>query len=298
MVIAAMAGWPTASEVEALTVPSDAVTLVEPTPALVAKPPVLMIATCADEEVQVTVDVTSCVLSSVYVPIAVNCWVVPSGIVGDCGLIAIETRAAGVTVRVAGGAFTPPALMPIMVEPVASVLANPIVPAASLMVATPIVLEVQYPDCVRSWVVPSVYVPVAVNCCGMPTGTLAVGGLMAIETSVAAVTVSTVEPEIVPEVALMVVVPIPVLMTNPVVLIVAVVMVLDAQVAFPVKFCVLPSVNVPAAVNCWVVPSAIEGFAGVTTSETSAAAVTVRDVLPVMPELEVAVMVVNPVPMA
>lgn len=81
---------------------------------------------------------------------AVNCWVVPSGIVADCGLIAIETKAAGVTVRVAGGAFTPLALMPIMVEPVASVLANPIVPAASLMVATLIVLDVQYPDCVRS----------------------------------------------------------------------------------------------------------------------------------------------------
>lgn len=98
------------------------------------------------------------------------------------------------------------------------------------------------------------YVPVAVNCCGMPTGTLAVGGFMAIETSEAAVTVSTVEPEIVPEVALMVAVPIPTLVANPVVLIVAVVMVLDTQVALAVRFCVLPSVKVPVAVNCWVVP--------------------------------------------
>lgn len=60
-----MAGWPTVSEVEALTVPSAAMILVVPTPALVANPFVLMIATGADEDVQFTVEVTSCVLSSV-----------------------------------------------------------------------------------------------------------------------------------------------------------------------------------------------------------------------------------------
>ena len=44
-----------------------------------------------------------------------------------------------------------------------------------------------------------------------------------------------------------------------------------------------PSDNVPVAVNCSVVPFAIEGFAGVTAIDTSVAAVTVRVVEPLMP---------------
>ena len=57
----------------------------------------------------------------------------------------------------------------------------------------------------------------------------------------------------------------------------------------------LPSVNDPVAWNCWVVPSAIEGVAGVTAMDTSAAAVTVRVVLLVM-ALEAAMIFVDPVP--
>ena len=37
--------------------------------------------------------------------------------------------------------------------------------------------------------------------------------------------------------------------------------------------CVLPSLNVPVAVNCWVVPKGIAGLAGVTVIETNAAGV-------------------------
>ena len=85
----------------------------------------------------------------------VNCWVVPSGIVGDCGLMAIETSAAGFTVNVAD-ALTVPELMPIVVLPVASVLAKPFDPVALLIVATVAIVELQCPDCVRSCVVPSV----------------------------------------------------------------------------------------------------------------------------------------------
>ena len=44
--------------------------------------------------------------------------------------------------------------------------------------------------CVRSCVVPSVNVPVAVNCCVVPSATVADCGFMAIDTSVAVVTVS------------------------------------------------------------------------------------------------------------
>ncbi len=54
--------------------------------------------------------------------------------------------------------------MPIVVVPVARVLASPAVDAVLLMVATSAAVELQWPLCVRSCVVPSVNVPVAVNC--------------------------------------------------------------------------------------------------------------------------------------
>ena len=49
---------------------------------------------------------------------------VPSGIVGIAGLIEIETKAAGRTVRVAD-ALTDPELMPIVVVPAIRVVATP-----------------------------------------------------------------------------------------------------------------------------------------------------------------------------
>ena len=137
--------------------------------------------------------------------------------------------------------------------------------------------------------------PVAENCCVLPNGTLADCGLIAIETSAAAVTVNTVEPVVVPETALMVAVPIPAPVANPVLLIVAVDVLSEAHIAVEVKSCVVPSVKVPVAVNCCVVPSAMEGFAGVTAIETTTAAVTVKVVL-ALTEPEVAVIFAKPVP--
>ena len=217
---------------------------------------------------------------------------VPKAIDGLCGVIAIEASTAGVTTSVAC-ALTEPELTAMLVVPVPSVDANPAVAAVSLMVATPAAVEVQYPLCVRSCVVPSVNVPVAVNCCVVPSATLADCGLMAIETRVAAVTVRRVDALIVPDVAVRVAVPIPSLWTNPVVLIVAVPTVSLVQVTLLLRSCALPSVNVPVAVNCCVVPSAIDGFAGVTARETSAAELTVSVVDPAI-DPEVAVMVALP----
>ena len=54
----------------------------------------------------------------------------------------------------------------------------------------------------------------------------------------------------------------------------------ELHVAVLLRFCVLPSVNVPVAVNCNILPLAIDGFAGVTATDTSVAAVTVSVVLP------------------
>ncbi len=117
-------------------------------------------------------------------------------------------------------------------------------------------------------------VPVAVNCCVVPSATVDVCGLIAIDTSAAAVTVSTPEPLTVPEVAVMFAVPMPTLCASPPLLIVAVETVSDDHVVVLVRFCVLPSVYVPVAVNCSLVPSAIDGVAGVTAIDTSAAVVT------------------------
>jgi hypothetical protein len=257
-----------------------------------------MIATVASDELQLTTEVTSCMLPSVYVPVAVNCWLVPSAIAGVCGLIAIDISAAGFTVSVAA-ALTPFELIPIVVVPVPSVLANPAVPAVSLIVATVAVVELQCPLCVTSCVLPSVNVPVAVNCCVMPSGIVAVGGLIAIDTSAAAVTVSCVELLTLPDVAVIVAVPRPVLFASPVLLIVAAIGVSDVHVAVLVRSCVPPSVNVPVAVNCCVVPSASVGVAGVTAIDTSSAEVTISVVDPVTdPTLAVIVALPCPTPLA
>jgi hypothetical protein len=56
---------------------------------------------------------------------------------------------------------------------------------------------------------------------------------------------------------------------------------------------------VPVAVNCWVVPSAIEEFSGDNAMETRAAVVTVRVVDPLtVPELAATEVVPTPVPVA
>ena len=78
----------------------------------------------------------------------------------------------------------------------------------------------------------------------------------------------------------MLVVPSPTEVARPVVLIVATPAAEELQVAVLLRFWVVPSVNVPVAVNCWVLPLAIDGFTGVTAIDASVAAVTVSVVLP------------------
>ena len=118
--------------------------------------------------------------------------------------------------------------------------------------------------------------------------------MIAIETNCAAVTVNNVEPVTPPDVALMFAAPCCTLVAKPVLAMVAIDCVSELQVAVDVRSCVVPSVNDPVAVNCCVVPRAIDGFAGVTAMDTSAAALTVKTVLP-LTEPEVAVIVAAPV---
>ena len=83
---------------------------------------------------------------------------------------------------------------------------------------------------------PSLNVPVAVNCCVAPLVIDGFAGVTAIDCSVAAVTVSTVEPLTAPNVALIVEVPTPAPVASPAPLIVAVVVVPEVQVTLEVRF--------------------------------------------------------------
>ena len=56
----------------------------------------------------------------------------------------------------------------------------------------------------------------------------------------------------------------------------------EDQVTELLTFWVLPSVNVPVAVNCCVTPRAMVGFAGVTAIELNAALLTSSVVVPVI----------------
>ena len=130
-----------------MTVPDVAPMVVVPAPELVAKPEPLTTATPLLEELQVAVAVMSCVLPSLNVPVAANCWVVPSAIDGLAGLIAIETKTAAVTVSVVEP-VTEPEATPIVVAPTPALVARPAVPAELLMVATLGAVEVHCTDVV------------------------------------------------------------------------------------------------------------------------------------------------------
>ena len=96
-----------------------------------------------------------------------------------------------------------------------------------------------------------------------------------------------------PTVALMVVVPRPTAVIRPVASMVATVVLELVQLAFAVRFWVLPSVNVPVAVNCCVGRRAMEAKSGVTEMDTSSGGITLSTVEPVTPPT-VALMVVVP----
>ena len=120
---------------------------------------------------------------------------------------------------------------------------------------------------------PSLYVPVAVNCCDAPVWIDGFVGATAIDVSVtvAAWTVRVVLPVTVPRVARIVEVPAVTPVASPAVVIVAKAVFVELHVTWLVIFCVLPSLYVPVAVNCCVAPTVIVGFAGVTAMDCSVA---------------------------
>ena len=101
--------------------------------------------------------------------------------------------------------------------------------------------------------VPSVNVPVALNCCVVLVAIEGFVGVTAIHAKTAGVTVRVAVPVIEPDVAVMFAVPVPTLLANPSVpallLIVAMPVADELHCTDFVTSCVLVSVNVPVAAN-------------------------------------------------
>lgn len=281
----------TFSEVLPLTEPEAAVIVTVPSFRAVARPLTVIDATLFFEELQVTVPVMSCVVPSENVPTAVNCCDVPSGMDAFTGPTAMETGVALVTVRVALEE-TLPAVAVIVEAPADVPIVSPGTPF-TLMLATARFAEVHCTDAVSFCVLPSVKVPSAANCTVVPCAIDELAGETASETSVGVVTVRVALPLTPEYVAAMVAEPGALLVTKPMLETAAALVFDEFQVAKLVRSLVLPSVKVPVAVSCTVVPSARDALAGETASEARTGAVTVRVALPLTPEY-VAVMVAEP----
>ncbi len=105
--------------------PDVAVIVVVPAEAAVAKPGLLTVATDGSDELQMTCVVISNLVASEYVPVALNCWVAPTSIVGSTGLTTMTDRVAEFTVRV-----VPPEILPevevMVVVPIETAKARPV----------------------------------------------------------------------------------------------------------------------------------------------------------------------------
>jgi len=238
----------TLSVIEALTLSNVALMITDPGLMPFIKPlapPSFAIP--ASDEVQVACVVRSRVPPSLKVPIAESCWLVLAAIVTLPGRIVIDARSAALTLAEAVP-LTEPETALIVTVPRLRAVAKPLT-----VIDTTLVLdELQVTVPVMSCVVASENVPVAVNCCNVPSGSDALAGETAMEFKVALVMVSVALEETAPEVAVMVATPgaIPIASPRaPFTLMVAAEALAEAHCTDVVKFCMLPSVNVPVAAN-------------------------------------------------
>ena len=269
--------------------PSVAVMVAAPVALAVARPwdPEVLeiVAVDVDDDDHVTVLVRSAVDRSEYVPVAVYCWVSPTGTFCAAGETVIDTSTAGRTVITE---------VPVMDPSVAVMVAAPL-PLAVARPCDPDVLEIVAVDVddddhvtvlVRSAVDRSEYVPVAVYCWVSPTGTFCAAGDTAMDTSAAGITVMTAVPVVEPSVAVMVAAPVALAVARPcdpdVLEIVAVDVDDDDHVTMLVRPTVDRSEYVPVAVYCWVSPMGTFCSAGDTAIDTSTAGTTVMTAVPRM----------------
>src|SRR3954470_8121279 len=93
-----------------------------------------MVATLVVDELQIREFVRLCVLPSLYVPMAANCWVSPAGMEGLAGVTAIDTNVGVVTVSDAEPLIDP-AVAAMVVVPALAATADPRLPASLLTLA-------------------------------------------------------------------------------------------------------------------------------------------------------------------
>ena len=187
----------TVSVTLALTVPSAAVIITLPGLNPFASPLSLPIfATCVLDELHEDCAVRLRVLPSLNVPIASNCSLVVSAIVVFPGRIASDARSA---------AFTSATVVPLIPSQAAIMVVlprfSPVASPLAVIDATPLFDELHATVPVMSCVLPSEKVPVAVNCCNVPSGIDGFAGVTVIEVNVAFVTVSIALAEMDPELA-------------------------------------------------------------------------------------------------
>lgn len=150
------------------------------------------------------------------------------------------------TVRVSEFDVIPPCAALMFVVPAPAPVAKP----DAVIVATDEFDEDQVTEPVRFWVVPSLKVPVAVNWSVVPLAIEVLGALIVIDCSVAAVTVTAIAFDVTPPcAAVMLLEPTLFAVARPEALTVTTAEFEEDQVAEADRFCVLPSVNVPVAVN-------------------------------------------------
>ena len=139
----------------------------------------------------VTDAVRSSVERSEYIPVALNCSVVPLAIFRVTGVTTIDERVAAVTFKVVTSVFpVATSVAVIVVAPNVNAEANPV---TGSMLATAGVEEIQVTDDVFTITVLSEFIPIAVNCCVVPLAILGLIGLTDRDASVAAVTSNVVE---------------------------------------------------------------------------------------------------------
>ena len=135
-------------------------------------------------------------MPSEYVPMTVNCWLEPAAKLGADGVTDTETSVAGVTVTT--GVLT--TVSPYVAEKDTAPGATPLAAPDLEIVATAGAELLHTAEELRFWVVPSLNVPVRVNCFVVPAAKLAPLGLMASETSSASETliadVATMPPSV------------------------------------------------------------------------------------------------------
>jgi hypothetical protein len=248
--------------------------------------PVLLMGTSVFVETQFTDVVKFCVLPSVNVPVAVNCWVLLPMLrltIAEAGDTVMDTSVAGVTVSVAPLEVIPESFAVIVVVPFAADVATP----ELLMLGTTVFEENQVASDVMSCVVLSENFPVAVNCWVRPRAILWLAGVTVIDVRTAGVTVSVAAGDEATEsnIAEMTVEPSATAVASPcdrgALLMVATAVLDEVHVAHVVKPCMVLSDNVPVAMNCRVVPLAILALRGVTAIDATLDEVSVAE--PVTP---------------